>query len=293
MNKDNTSQAFTQLVSIIEKLRTPETGCPWDLEQDHSSLRPYVIEEAYEVIQAIESKDSNRLCDELGDLLLQVVLHAQVAKDNGDFDIGDVIELVSRKMIRRHPHVFGEVKVENSAQVVKNWEQIKLGEKSSHAEDEAQTKKHPIADKLEGIPISIPALLRAQRVGEKAARVHFDWSSLKGVWEKVNEELGELELVMQSTGRSPQANGQTHSYPPGEVEQREELEAELGDLLFSLSQLARWLGLSAEDSLRTATQRFISRFRIMESGLGSDLADFSEEELEKAWQEAKKAEKGA
>jgi MazG family protein len=285
MEKASTGQAFAEFISIIKSLRTPGTGCPWDLEQDHLSLRPYLIEETYEVLEAIDCQNDHALCDELGDLLLQVVLHAQVANDRGAFDITDVIAHISKKMIRRHPHVFGTVQVESSADVLKNWEEIKLAEanKQPSASTTAPSAQ-PMADKLSSIPLNIPALLRAQRIGEKAAKVNFDWSSVEGVIGKVKEELAELEEVIAER-KQPGLNNRHH--PPASKDERARLEHELGDLLFSLCQLARWLGINAEDSLRSCAERFIRRFRTMESSVGKNLSVLSEDELEEAWQSAK------
>lgn len=280
-----TAQSFITLVEIIQALRTPGTGCPWDLEQNHRSLRPYVVEEAYEVVQAIESEDDAHLCDELGDVLLQVVLHAQVAKDRGAFDINDVIQQVTAKMIRRHPHVFGDVKVEGAHDVVRNWEKIKGEEKK----DSSAGSAHPVGDRLASIPNSLPALLRAQRLGEKAARVHFDWGSVAGVLEKVKEELGELQAEIDVEPDLKTITGQPAQVSKAITEDRARgLEHELGDLLFSLCQLARWLGLSAEDSLRNCGSRFISRFKKMEESAQGKLNELTEDKLEELWQAAKR-----
>lgn len=282
---DKISDSFLQFVKTIKALRTPETGCPWDLEQDHRSLRPYVVEEAYEVVQAIEGGDDHELCDELGDVLLQVVLHSQVAEDRGAFNIVDVIENVKQKMIRRHPHVFGEVKVAGADDVVRNWEKIKGQEKNNGSQD--SESKHPVADRLSAIPQSLPSLLRSQRLGEKAARVHFDWDSINSVLGKVHEEFGELQAEISD--ELLHAKGQ-----PNEVskqiskENQLRLEHELGDLLFSLCQLARWLGVSAEDSLRNCDNRFLQRFRKMESAAAGKLNELHEDALEDLWQAAKK-----
>ena len=162
-------EAFEKFVEVVAALRHPETGCPWDLEQDHKSIRPYTIEECYEVIEAIENEDDEELVLELGDLLLQVVLHAQIAKDRDAFSIKEVIEAVTKKMIDRHPHVFGDVKANNSDEVLKNWESLKREEKK---------KKDPEKSILAGIPKAMPALLRAQRLGDKATKVNFDWSEI-------------------------------------------------------------------------------------------------------------------
>lgn len=283
MNVQEAAAAFAGFVDVVKALRTPETGCPWDLEQDHLSLRPYLIEETYEVLEVIEQGNDKALCDELGDLLLQVVLHAQVADDRGAFSITDVVNSVREKMVRRHPHVFGETQVSGSDDVLKNWERIKMAESKDKA-DAPQTH----GESLARIPRALPALLRAQRLGDKAAKVHFDWSSLKGVFAKVKEELDELEQeivaidAVIATSTSP---GQTGSAIPAVAKAK--LEHELGDVLFSLCQLARWLGTSAEDALRLCAERFISRFRTMENEVGTPLSELDESALEAAWQSAK------
>lgn len=273
---DNTKEQFQKFVDVIAALRNPQGGCPWDLEQDHTTLRQYLIEEAYEVLDAIDKNDDAELVSELGDVLLQVVLHAQVAKDRGAFSIDEVIQTVREKMIRRHPHVFGDVKVTGSGEVLKNWEKIKMGEKGGEQSQQATSL-------LAGIPSSLPALLRAQRLGEKAAKVSFDWKSMQGVWDKVHEELQELQEEV-----SPHLNETAQLKATPEVRKR--LEHELGDLFFSLCQMARWLGISAEDSLRTTADRFISRFEVMEKSSDKPLSSFSEDELEALWQKAKACE---
>jgi len=278
------AQAFLDFVKVVKALRTPETGCPWDLEQDHKSLRPYLIEESYEVLQAIDAGDDAELCDELGDVLLQAVLHGQVAADRGAFSILEITRGVMDKMIRRHPHVFGDTKVKDSAEVLKNWEEIKSEEKGAESKSESR------ADRLARIPAELPSLLRAQRLGEKAAKVRFDWSNLEGVLEKVHEEMGELldeikdlpelEIERGAPGRALKVLSE---------EKKAALEHEFGDVLFSLTQLARWLGISAEDSLRTCSDRFVSRFRALEELCGERFDSMGEAELEAAWQEIKKA----
>ena len=259
----NNKDLFAAFCKVVADLRDPETGCPWDLEQDHKSLRPYAVEETYEVIDAIDSGDDDELCKELGDVLLQVVLHAQIAKERGAFSIDDVITSISDKMIRRHPHVFGETKAETSKEVLQNWEKIKLEEKSG---------KEGYASLLSGIPTSLPALLQAQRLGEKAAKVHFDWQEVEHVVDKLDEEISELKEELRKKNKDKTL-----------------INHELGDVLFSLSQLARWMELSAENSLRECCKRFVSRFTIMESNLSKAIEEHSLDELESEWQKAKLA----
>jgi MazG family protein len=240
MARDEAATAFQEFVAIIKALRTPGTGCPWDLEQDHRTLRPYLVEETYEVLDAIERDDDRSFREELGDLLLQVVLHAQVADDRGAFGIGDVIRGIADKMVRRHPHVFGSVKVSGSAEVSRNWDQIKVVERQGKGDASGP------AAALARLPEGLPALHRAQRLGEKAAKMGCDGTSVAGVLARVREEFADLKEAIGAAAGS------------------ERLEQELGDVLFSLCQLARWLGLNAEDSLRAGNRRFVDRFRRME-----------------------------
>jgi len=277
----NPEASFKHFVEIIRQLRDPNGGCPWDLEQTHLTLRPYLIEESYEVLEAIESGSDQELREELGDLLLQVVLHAQIAKDRKSFDIGDVTDAVAEKMVRRHPHVFGSLSVESSGEVLKNWESIKAAERGKKKQDEK-------ASLLEGVPAALPALIRAQRLGEKASRVNFDWDEPESVWKKVLEELGELEeaiaLLKLKTNKAL-----TTAPRDREPELQEKVEGELGDLLFSICQLARWLGVSAEDSLRGTIKRFTERFQHLEKASARPLSELGIEELDRLWEEAKQA----
>jgi len=254
---------FDKLIQVIAKLRDPQDGCPWDLKQTHETLRPYVVEETYELLDAISAGDDGELCKELGDLLLQVVLHAQVAKDRGAFSIDQVVEAITTKMISRHPHVFGETKVADSEEVLKNWETLKKAERT----------KAGSGSLLSGVPQGMPALLRAQRMGEKTATVGFDWDSTLAVLEKLEEEVGELKEALQLIASGASDQGQ--------------IAHEMGDILFSVAQLSRWYKLSAEDCLHQACQRFSARFGLVEARLGERLSEASMGELEQAWQEAK------
>jgi tetrapyrrole methylase family protein/MazG family protein len=250
-------EGFTGLVEIAAILRSPE-GCPWDREQTHESLKPYLIEEAYEVIDAIDTGDADRLCEELGDLLLQVVMHSQLARERGLFDIERVIQRLNEKLVQRHPHVFGEVALENANEVLRNWDRLKR-----------ELKPH--ASILEGIPRSMPALLRALEVSKRAARAGFEWNDIEGVLQKLAEEESELRHAIQS----------------GETAR---IEAEIGDLLFTMVNVARHAGIDPEESLRRMVERFIRRFRWMESVAheqGRSLESLSEEEWEQLWQQAK------
>jgi tetrapyrrole methylase family protein/MazG family protein len=268
MDLDEAAKAFRELVAIIKALRTPGTGCPWDLEQNHRTLRSYLIEESYEVLDAIDRGDDRAFQGELGDLLLQIVLHAQVADDRGAFSITDVIRGISAKMVRRHPHVFGSVQVSNSDEVRRNWEQIKAAEARGEGGETSP------AAALARVPESLPALLRAQRLGEKADRIPFEDAPVSGALERVRQDLAELEGKVGTAAPDSQRAG---------------LEHEFGELFFSLCQLARRLGISAEDSLRACNRRFVDCFRRMEEQTPRPLHDLSGVELEAAWQKAREA----
>ncbi|MBI3785590.1 MAG: nucleoside triphosphate pyrophosphohydrolase [Deltaproteobacteria bacterium] len=255
------AEAFAELVRIMERLRGPN-GCPWDREQSHDSIKPYLIEEAYEVAEAIESSDFDELRQELGDLLLQIVFHAQMANEAGRFNIADVVNAINEKMVRRHPHVFAEVAVRDSGEVLRNWAKIKSEERKDSSDRSA----------LAGVPRALPSLLRAHRLGEKAAHVGFDWNNASEVWEKVREEIAELEIALKD-------------------EDRTAIEAELGDVLFALSSLARHLDLRSEDALQRASDRFLQRFRYIEERLAAqhrDVHGASPAELNELWEEAKR-----
>jgi len=263
------SDSFDKLAEVIRALRDPETGCPWDIKQTHQSLRKYFIEETYEAVEAIDRENDDELCSELGDVLLQVMLHAQIASDRKAFTIEDVVKSITDKMIRRHPHVFGDTKVNDAEEVKKNWEEIKRQEKGSLLSKGSEI--------LNDVPSSLPALNRSSRLGDKAGKLGFDWPDAKGVWAKFEEEKEELEQVLKQCQFEP------------DEKLTSELEHELGDILFSIAQLARWLQISPEDSLRQCCNRFVERFTEMESSLSSDrkLSEIPPEELENAWQRAK------
>jgi tetrapyrrole methylase family protein/MazG family protein len=256
-------EAFAALVEVMHRLRAPG-GCPWDGEQTHDSLKPYLIEEAYEVIEALDAKDDEEFCSELGDLLLQVVFHAEIAQETKRFSIADVTRAITEKMIRRHPHVFADTKVSSSAEVLDNWSKIKAEErKNKNAEDRSA---------LAGVPRAMPALLRAQRLGEKAGSVGFDWNEAEGVVAKMREELDELEEALRSGDLDAAAT-------------------ELGDLLFAGTSLARHIDRSAEEALTGSIERFVQRFRFMEEELlrrGQDIREVPPDELETLWQAAKR-----
>ncbi|WP_456342647.1 nucleoside triphosphate pyrophosphohydrolase [Thermovibrio sp.] len=255
---------FSDLVKVMEKLRSPE-GCPWDREQTHESLLKYLIEEAYEVVDAVLKGDDEELKEELGDLLLQVVFHSQIAKERGAFTVEDVIDSITRKLIFRHPHVFGGKEgIKSAEDVNREWEKLK----------EKEGKKRESS--LDGIPKSMPALERAYKLQKRAEKVGFDWKDFKGIKEKIVEELQEIEEELKRGDR-------------------EKLEEELGDLLFMAVNLSRFLGVHPEIALRKANEKFEKRFRYMEKRAketGKELKEMSLEEMEELWQEAKEREEG-
>jgi tetrapyrrole methylase family protein/MazG family protein len=258
-------QSWDDLIEIMGRLRR---SCPWDREQTHESLVRYLVEETYEVVDAIEDDDAGELCEELGDLLFQVVFHAQLATERGKFSIADVVDTLSNKMIRRHPHVFGDVAVANVADVWQNWDQVKAQEASSASR----------TSKLDGIPRGMPALQRGQKMQEKAARVGFDWTDVRSVTEKLAEELREFSEARAQAG--PLASEDPH------------VREELGDVLFTVVNLARKLNIDAEGAMRDANAKFDRRFRYMERyalAAGRELGDMSLDELEDLWQAAKTA----
>lgn len=262
--------AVARLVGVMERLRAPK-GCPWDREQDLRSLRPYLIEEAYEVLEEMDRVADGGpwapLAEELGDLLFQIVFHAQLAREQGQFDLGDVATAIAVKLERRHPHVFGEQAVSGSTQVLENWARLKARERKE--------KHGHHGSVLDGVPAAAPALQRAERLTEKASRIGFDWPDLAGVREKVNEELRELDEAIAS-GR------------------REAIEHELGDVLFALANVGRKLNCPPEDALRGAITRFTTRFHAVEQALEAQGVPFGEATLDQMnalWDEAKAAEK--
>ena len=252
---------FDKLVEVMDRLRA-EDGCPWDREQTHASLKPFLLEEAYEVLEAIDLQDDEELCSELGDLLLQVVFHAQIAREEDRFCAADVCRAIVDKLVRRHPHVFGDGRADSPDQVLANWEEIKREERSSRAEP---------ASILDGVPRHLPALLRAQRLQAKAARVGFDWPHIDGPLDKVEEEFAELRQAWN------RGDG-------------EEVEEEFGDLLFALVNTGRFLDLCPEDALRRAADKFESRFRAVETVLKEQKKDIDEvtlKEMDRIWDQVK------
>lgn len=267
----------------MEVLLSPE-GCPWDREQDHRTLRPYVIEEAHEVCEAIDHGDMEDLCGELGDLGLQIVFHAALAKRDGHFNIDDVYNKICDKLVRRHPHVFGETTADDAGQVLRNWEAIKRQERVEKGEGETR----PSA--LDGIPVALPALQRAQRIQAKAARVGFDWGDVGPVLEKIREELAELEAEMLPLKDQIGAPVNQSSSPTLSSQDKLRMEGELGDLLFALVNLSRFLHIDAEQALQGTNQKFIRRFHHVEKRLADDdklPTDATLEEMDQYWEEAK------
>ncbi len=268
-SRKSAGKLFEALVAVQARLRAPG-GCPWDREQTHATLRTYLIEEAYEVLDAIEKGNPEDLAEELGDLLLQVLFHADLARETGSFDISDVITGIHDKMIRRHPHVFGNVKAETAGEVLKNWAQLKAKEKLAASPDTAALQtRSPSA--LDGVPRNLPALLEAYQITRRAAQVGFDWEHVEGIFEKLQEETAELRAALAvSDGRA--------------------VEEEVGDLLFSLVNLARFLKIDPEVALKHSNLKFKQRFQNMEgiaSGAGQALSQSSKEELEVLWASAK------
>lgn len=259
--------SINDLLAIMARLRDPNGGCPWDVEQDFASIAPYTIEEAYEVADAIEQGDMQALRGELGDLLLQVVFHAQMAAEAGHFDYGDVVQAVSEKMVQRHPHVFGNASIADADAQTRAWEDQKAAERAMKAKVEG---REPSV--LDDVARGLPALMRAEKLQKRAARVGFDWPSAAPVFDKMTEELGELTDVINA-GSDP-----------------DRIEDELGDVLFTCVNLARKLGTDPEVALRRTIAKFERRFRVVEAGAradGTNLRDLNLDQLEERWVKAK------
>lgn len=255
------AKAFLLLVDIMAKLRDPRDGCPWDIAQTFESIAPYTIEEAYEVAEAIAQGDRPALCEELGDLALQVVYHARMAEEEGAFTVADVLDAINAKMIRRHPHVFGDSVVRTAEEQTRNWEEVKAQERAAKAATDHSA--------LDGVATALPALLRAQKIQSRAARVGFDWRAAEDVVPKIHEEMEEI--------REAVATGDP-----------DRIEDEVGDLLFAAVNLARKLDIDAEGALRRATAKFEHRFRAMEETAGDAFASLDLDAKERLWQQVKK-----
>src|SRR5229473_2800797 len=269
-------QWFEKLVAVQARLRAPN-GCPWDREQTHQSLRTYLVEEAYEVLEALESGNDAKFAEEMGDLLLQIVFHSQIAREEGRFTVAEVIREIHDKMIRRHPHVFGKTRAKDSAEVLRNWEQIKAEERrsgsdKSHSKSEENVPKE--TSLLDGVSRALPATLEGFQLTRKASRIGFDWEDANGVFEKMQEETEELKRAL------------------GEQDQPK-IEEELGDLLFAAVNLSRFLKIDPEIALKKANAKFSRRFREMERLArknGREFKDLPRDEMEALWEAAKKAE---
>src|SRR2546425_5168844 len=277
-----TGQKFERLVEIMATLRGP-AGCPWDKQQDFNSLKPMLVEEVYEVLEAIENNDFDGLSEELGDVLLHIVFHAYLGKEASRFDINTVIDKISEKLVRRHPHVFGTETAGTPEEVIKNWEAIKAKEKEEKLAERKRDSAQPLMKTrtaeqrslLEGIPSKLPAIHEAHQISSRAARVGFDWPDIDGIFDKLQEEVRELKEVISSGG------GETR---------RERLEDEIGDILFVIVNIARYLKIDSESALKRANRKFKVRFRYMENELarqGKNLEQTSLQEMEALWQKAK------
>jgi len=249
-----TGEKFEELYNIMKRLRKE---CPWDREQTHDSIKAATIEETYELIEAIDEKNYKEIKTELGDLLLHILFHSVIAEEENHFNINDVIDTIREKLIRRHPHVFGNVKVNGTEDIVKNWEEIKLSEGRESI--------------LEGVPKNLPGLARAYRLQEKASKIGFDWSNKEDVWKKVIEEINEMHACEESGDHK-------------------KLEEELGDVFFALTNYARFLGINPENALRITNEKFIARFNYVENRIkesGKNLTESSLKEMDKYWEESK------
>ena len=265
-NESPAAAGFSRLVKIMARLRSPE-GCPWDREQTFDTIKPYLLEETYEVMDAIDARDWDGLADELGDLLLQVVFFSQMAKEAGHFDVTDAIEAINSKLIRRHPHVFADGDAKTSDEVLRKWDEIKAGEKAASANASAKPK-----GLLAGVPRSVPALMEARQISSRAANAGFDWSNVEQVLEKLNEELRELDGARKAG--SP-----------------EQLQDEIGDLLFVIVNIARFLKVDPEQALRGTNSKFRQRFDFVEKGLearGKSPREATLDEMEELWKDAKR-----
>ena len=265
---------FEKLVALQARLRAPN-GCPWDREQTHATLRTYLIEEAYEVLDALESGDDEKFAEEMGDLLLQVVFHAQIATEEGRFTVSDVIREVHEKMVRRHPHVFGNARAKDAAEVLKHWHQIKAQERRAKSPDGVTTENEKASESaLDGVPRTLPATLEGLQLTKKAARAGFDWDDTAGIFDKMREEIAELQAAI-------------------EANQHAKVEEELGDLLFAAVNLARFLQVDPEIALKNANAKFVRRFHQMEGlarSTGRKFEDVPRAEKESLWDSAKRGE---
>jgi MazG family protein len=297
-----TGERFERAIGIMKRLRAPG-GCPWDREQTFDSIKPYTLEETYEVLEAIDHRDWPELAGELGDLLLQVLFYAEIAEEQATFSIDDVLDRLSDKLVRRHPHVFGDVKADTAAEVKRNWEALKDEERKQRQNSGAATAGAPATQRMQksvlaGISSAMPALLEAHKLSSRAAGIGFDWPNVEGLFEKLQEETAELRAHLQefpAPGPRPQGHGVAGSgrtIIPDEL--RAKLEEEVGDLFFVLVNIARYLSVDPESALRKTNRKFRRRFQRMEERLlanGRSPAEASMEELESLWQQAKTEER--
>ncbi len=296
-----TGERFERAVGIMERLRAPG-GCPWDREQTFDSIKPYTLEETYEVLEAIDNRDWEELPGELGDLLLQVLFYSEMAKEQGSFSIDDVLDRLSRKLVDRHPHVFGDVKADTSADVKRNWEALKVEERKKRLGEASETETGGSAVKSEisilaGVSSSMPALIEAQKLSSRAAQVGFDWPDMESLFDKLSEETGELREHLRefpAPGPRPEGRGVAGSGRQSIPEElRARLEGEVGDLFFVLVNISRYLSLDPESALRKTNRKFRRRFQWLEQRLhekGATADKTSMEELESLWQQAKRQE---
>lgn len=286
-DRQQVTDAFERLVAVVARLRAPD-GCPWDREQTLRTIEPYTLEETFEVLEAIDADDNVAIAEELGDLLLQVVLYAQIAADEGRFDLIPVVEGITEKLIRRHPHVFGEGQAHTADQVLRNWEQVKQQEKRRESA-------------LDGVPLALPALARAVRLQSKAAKVGFEWPQRDVLWAKLHEEIDELAAELFPAGPPPVSRAAIESQPPPvetppvpDAAQHQRMEDELGDVLFVVANLARRWGINPEDALRRSNQKFANRFQAIESHLkaeGRRMQETSLTEMEAIYDAYKRSER--
>lgn len=288
MPKTTDDQAVQKLLEIMASLRHPESGCPWDLKQDFSSILPYTIEEVYEVADTIEQGDFASLRDELGDLLFQIVFYAQLGKEQGLFGFTDIVDSISDKLVRRHPHVFGSADVTDPGEVNANWEALKSQEREEKAQKQQRTSSI-----LDDIPAALPALIRARKIQQRVSRVGFDWDNVEGVLAKLEEEIQEVRECLPGSAESGMESGPETGAATGVEsgqDRAEHLEEELGDLMFACVNLVRFTGLDPESVMRRANTKFETRFRAVESELkqqGKLLAETGLDELEQIWQQLK------
>jgi MazG family protein len=302
-----TGERFERAVEIMERLRAPG-GCPWDREQTFDSIKPYTLEETYEVLEAIDNRDWDELPGELGDLLLQVLFYSEMAKEQGTFSIDDVLDRLSRKLVDRHPHVFGDAKADTAADVKRNWEALKVEERKKRVASANEVEKNKSGQArngnasspsiLSGISSSMPALIEAHKLSSRAAQVGFDWPNIQSLFEKLDEETGELREHLENLpapGPRPEARGVAGSgkqIVPEDI--RTKLEDEVGDLFFVLVNIARYLAVDPESALRRTNRKFRRRFDSMEQRLqerGTTAENASLDELESLWQQAKQQER--